>query len=195
MADTGFVICGAGSTLKSATASISWTNPTNIQSADSAVAEVSLQAGDDSDYIVAKNFGFAITTGATITGVQALISVRASNSNRATPSIIQIVKDTTAVTSFTDSNDWTTTTTERTYGSSSNGLSLTPSDVNATTFGFRYCIWDDYTKSVTAYVDYIKMCIYYSTSSIKSVNGLAKASVKVVNGLAIASVKEIDGLL
>lgn len=32
------------------------------------------------------------------------------------------------------------------------------------------------------------------TTSIKSVNGLAKASIKSKNGLAIASVKSINGL-
>ena len=31
-------------------------------------------------------------------------------------------------------------------------------------------------------------------TSIKTINGLAKASVKTVNGLAIASVKTINGL-
>jgi hypothetical protein len=34
----------------------------------------------------------------------------------------------------------------------------------------------------------------FSTTSIKTINGLAKASVKTVNGLAIASVKTINGL-
>lgn len=34
----------------------------------------------------------------------------------------------------------------------------------------------------------------FSTSAIKSINGLAKASVKTVNGLAIASVKSWNGL-
>ena len=33
-----------------------------------------------------------------------------------------------------------------------------------------------------------------SSSSIKTINSLAKASVKTVNGLAIASVKTINGL-
>lgn len=36
--------------------------------------------------------------------------------------------------------------------------------------------------------------IIYGSSSIKTVNGLAKASVKTVNGLAIASVKNWNGL-
>lgn len=36
--------------------------------------------------------------------------------------------------------------------------------------------------------------MYASTTSIKTVNGLAKASVKTKNGLAIASVKSINGL-
>jgi hypothetical protein len=34
----------------------------------------------------------------------------------------------------------------------------------------------------------------FSTSSIKSINGLAKASIKSINGLAIASVKSVNGL-
>jgi hypothetical protein len=42
-----------------------------------------------------------------------------------------------------------------------------------------------------AYYDYIT---YTPPTSIKSINGLAKASVKSKNGLAIASVKSINGL-
>ena len=39
-----------------------------------------------------------------------------------------------------------------------------------------------------------KLVVVYTTTSIKTVNGLAIASVKTVNGLAIASVKTIMGL-
>lgn len=42
------------------------------------------------------------------------------------------------------------------------------------------------------------MCVSFApftiTTSIKTINGLAKASVKTINGLAIASVKTINGL-
>jgi len=39
-----------------------------------------------------------------------------------------------------------------------------------------------------------KLVVEYTSTSIKSINGLAKASVKSFNGLAIASVKSINGL-
>lgn len=42
------------------------------------------------------------------------------------------------------------------------------------------------------YFDFISPV--YSTTNIKSINGLAKASIKSINGLAIASVKSFNGL-
>lgn len=39
-----------------------------------------------------------------------------------------------------------------------------------------------------------KLVVTYTTSQIKSINGLAKANIKSINGLAIASIKSRNGL-
>lgn len=50
------------------------------------------------------------------------------------------------------------------------------------------------TEVITLYNSGNGLQYPFSTSAIKTINGLAKASVKTVNGLAIASVKTINGL-
>ena len=53
-------------------------------------------------------------------------------------------------------------------------------------------VWLYRMGSDASYFDYISP--EYSSTEIKSVNGLAKSSIKSINGLAIASIKNFNGL-
>jgi hypothetical protein len=58
----------------------------------------------------------------------------------------------------------------------------------------KYEEWQAYTHQQTGTDKDPYLSVTYTTTSIKSINGLAVASIKSVNGLAVASIKSINGL-
>lgn len=78
------------------------------------------------------------------------------------------------------------------------GTDKTVSGLSTTTYRYAYGLakWYDTAVPTASFYGYIQNLDFSPApaTSIKTVNGLAKASVKTVNGLAIASVKTINGL-
>jgi hypothetical protein len=50
-----------------------WSSPGNITADDAFVAQCTIPAGDESDYLLAQSFGFAIPSGATVDGIEVLV--------------------------------------------------------------------------------------------------------------------------
>ena len=70
MADTGLTNPGTGTTKVLAGSSMNWSGAGNILSSDNVDASVAPGTGAVySNYLVAKNFGFSIPSGATIDGI------------------------------------------------------------------------------------------------------------------------------
>jgi len=165
--DTGFVICGTGASEDTGSAS-AWSNPTRITASDNSRARSSNASGVTSDTLVASNFGFSIPGTATIVGVE----VRAELSKTAfldasTYSYVNIGKDSSTLgTSKAPGDSITTSDVNYDDGGSSDmwGLSLTPTEVNASTFQARIRVDHSYAFGTSEVdCDAISVKIYYTT--------------------------------
>lgn len=152
-----------------------WTNPGNITAEDDVFASISLSSTATlGDYIRADQFGFDIPTGATIDGIVAYPSIKASVAGVFLDYSVVMLKGGTPPAGGDDkkdtSNYWPTTETLRSYGGPTDlwNVSWAASDINASTFGFA--VRPTYTSaysSATAYVDYMAMLIYYTFDGMK----------------------------
>lgn len=124
----------------SAVGAKAWTNPNNIKTSGESYAEAAFSAGGQvSHYIVAKNPGFAIPTGATITGIQISFKTKYKNSP-VFDEFVRLLKA-SVVQSTNKANPflaWSVGGETRTYGGPedlwSNSWSV--SDANNSGFGF-----------------------------------------------------------
>lgn len=133
-----------------------------------------------SNYLKVTNFGFSIPTSAQIQGIVVKVKGKSTtivgNQNLVYDSTAQLIKGGTVQgnnnavgTQFTSSNNTTT------YGSSSDmwGLSLTPSDINNSNFGFAFQVT---SLLGTMNVDDINITVYYITpNDIQLATSLANA--------------------
>lgn len=161
MANTGNIFVGTGENLDRA-GSNDWANPGNILSDDATDAIASGPGG--SDYLIGRNCGFSIPTGATITGV--LLTVEASEHSGGTEALLAQLQDETATligTNKTNTNEGNISGTTKaiyTFGSTSDlwGATLTPAIINDANFGVR--VWFETTHEVR--IDYIQIQIEYT---------------------------------
>ncbi|MGD0887035.1 MAG: fibronectin type III domain-containing protein [Thermodesulfovibrionales bacterium] len=149
-----------------------WSSPTNIFAADNAyAAAVAMVNNQASAYLVASGFGFAIPTGATITGIQVSVT-RLQGSEPGTATIqdysVKIVGGgvITGVDHAATGNNWPTTNADYTYGSSSDtwGATWTPADINASNFGVAVSAMGVASDSSyqDALIDYVSIMVYYT---------------------------------
>jgi hypothetical protein len=120
------------------------------------------------------NFGFSIPSGATICGVVATIKKKAANVNVLSTVYdysVKLVKN--GVVSGNNkafAGNWTTTNTLFTYGGDADnwGVSLTPADVNASSFGIAFSAYISGTISLipSAQIDHIQLTVYYQLSAL-----------------------------
>jgi hypothetical protein len=137
-----------------------WNNPGNITAADSVVTTAGFPGiGAISHYLRASNFGFAIPGTATITGIS--VDIWRTCGGVVHDNAVKLVKG-----GVISGNDKSTATNWNgqglvTYGSQGDlwGLTLTPTDVNDSTFGFA--LSGVAGNLNTANVDYIKITVYY----------------------------------
>ena len=154
---------------------VAWTTPDNAKVSDNiyttAVMTVNVN-NHPSHYLVATNFGFSIPTGATINGILVEFE-RYKNAGGITDNIVKLVKG--GVISGNDkantlADAWGAGSGNERYdpypssGASTDlwGLTLTPSDINASNFGVA--ISAEYTGGTTgtALVDHIRITVYYT---------------------------------
>ena len=149
-----------------------WVNLANIETPNGMSATCSL--GDEiaspqnqSNVINATNFGFAIPGGSTIVGVKAEIGRYASFPSTITENNVQLLKAGTASGTNRASNTfWPSSLQNNAYGGSSDlwGNTLAPADVNNSGFGLTIQVQNDANEPSTAFIDYVRLTVYYTTS-------------------------------
>jgi hypothetical protein len=180
----------------------SWSDLSNAGSQDDTYAEI-MRSGDiGSAYFT--NFGFSISTGATING----IVVEGDWYRASTVSVDYVYillsdgsegaenkSDEAAAIATTDSDTYDA------FGGSSDlwGETWVASDINDIDFGvligFNVGESDPFPVDGYIYVDHIKITVYYTeTTSIGKVSGLAYSSTANVSGVAKASIAKIMGI-
>ncbi len=147
-----------------------WNNLGNITADDTNYATAALTGSETSRYLRARNFGFSIPTGATITGITATV-MRQSSSNGGGNSVkdetIRLMKNLTIVgNNYAGNVDWPTTMTAANYGTGTTdlwGTTWTEADINNANFGMFFRVLNESNNnSRTASVDYIEITVYYS---------------------------------
>lgn len=190
----------------SSAGTMAWSVPNNSKVSDNAHSRSTVDggSGDSTQYLKVTGFGFSIPSDATINGIkvqaEGLIELPNGESGTSLYSP-RIVKggsigstDPSVKQTFGGSEAY------KTYGSETElwGQSWSPSDINASDFGFALRI--SISSGIIAYgvaVDHIRITVYYTTAgpaNVKTKNGLAQASVKTIEGLAIASIKTVNNL-
>lgn len=149
-----------------------WTNPGDVASSNNVYATAN-SGGETTHYLKCTNFGFAIPGGSTINGVSVSIERKANRSTSgryAKDATVSLVKGGTVSgnNKAATGTFYPTTDTVASYGSSADlwGLTLTDTDINASTFGVVLSadIADDVT-STTASIDLITITITYTAGA------------------------------
>ncbi|MFA6532445.1 MAG: hypothetical protein WCT22_00430 [Patescibacteria group bacterium] len=166
-----------GTTADDATVgSVTWSNPNNSQASDDVYATMSIGFNGRGHYLKATNFGFSLSSSASINGIVVQIEKKQTNSNGgdAVDNSIKIVKSdgTIGTTEKADTTtSYPTSDTVITYGSSSDlwGETWTYSDINNANFGVVFSAaepWMDVRntppQSTTVYIDHAKITVYYT---------------------------------
>lgn len=165
--------CTSGSDV-SGVGTVSWTNPTNIYASDSTFASYDATGGDvTTHYLLAKTYGFAIPTDAVIDGIE-VTTYRGASDNathtRADDSTIKLFYGGSAVgTNQSTGSHWADGGGLKTFGGATStwGYSgyLTSAIVNSSTFGVGISAA---IEDVEAYVDYVKMKVYYTVDAARA---------------------------
>ena len=142
------------------------TNPSNAQTSDNSYATSVLLITQVSNYLKVTDFSFSIPLDATIAGVTVNIERSSNTINGTVDSSVRLVKG-----DIISGNDkasgalWPTADAVATYGSSTDlwGLTLTPTDINLSTFGF--VINASASLASTAQIDYVSVTIDYIGSN------------------------------
>jgi len=173
MADTGALSAGTGADDNSV-GTVTWSSPDNITS--TSVFEYSSAINyfypTSSHYLKATNFGFSISTGATIDGILVEIRQKANYSLQLYDKEVKIVKSDgslgTENKADTDRN-WETGYSYIPYGSSTDlwSESWESGDINDADFGVvisTQCVGGGPTP-MTTYIEHIRITVYYTESS------------------------------
>ncbi len=152
---------------------VDWSSPSNAQTQNDVYATASLtSSARTSHYLKATNFGFSIASNATIQGIVVEVDRYESGGStlRVTDNSIKLVKggvisgnDKSAGLSWPNSD----TNTYVSYGGPSDlwGLNWTPADINSSNFGVVIsAIKDSTDHDRTAYVDHIRITVYYAAT-------------------------------
>lgn len=173
---------GLGQNINNLWGVVNWQNPTNIYTSNNEYSHVNVdgpydeEEGEISHYLRATSFGFTIPTGATIDGIKVEYE-RKSYEGFVEDDHIYIVKaGTEQGTNKAGVAYWSTTESYVSYGGTTDkwGLTWAASQINASNFGVSVNIRNSEEESSdTAYVDHIRITVYYT---IVGINMKIKAS-------------------
>jgi hypothetical protein len=161
-----------GTASSGGTGTVAWTGPTYAQGAADNIAAYALLSNNTSRFLICTNFGFAIPTGATITGIQFNVVAQFEQTGDGTinMSVYEMIKsDTTiGVQGLPDTplnlNSFTTLT----YGSTT-ATTLYPNctytDINDADFGVQVKCGETSASAATAHIDAVSIDIYYTEAS------------------------------
>ncbi|MFA6251398.1 MAG: hypothetical protein WC603_02110 [Candidatus Paceibacterota bacterium] len=183
--DTGVVNPGTMAD-DAAVGTASWTFPDGAKTSNNSHAYASSTSTETTHYLKATNFGFSIPTGATINGILVEIEryYETLGAGTVKDSEVKIIKSdgTIGTTDKADTiNVWPLSDTYKSYGSSSDlwGETWAYSDINDADFGvvLSASLLDDFPF---AYVDHIRITVYYSTGFSCSVTTAVGCSGTVI---------------
>lgn len=146
----------------------SWSSPNNSFTSNNSTAGVSVPTTGATEYLHVSNFGFSIPSGATIDGIVVEVERDADyslGSNYVSDDRVRIVKGGSIGSTDKSSGAlWPSADAYATYGSSSDlwGESWTDSDINSSTFGFVIAAKMFGGVPFAAYVDHIRITVYYT---------------------------------
>ncbi len=146
---------------------VSWNNPTNSLSSNDTYATASLFLnGQQTDALRVATFGFTIPSLATVNGVTVEIERKSSMTNTIKDYIISIRKGTTDSNNKSTAAFWSTTESYVTFGGPADlwGLTLTPDEVNETTFAVNIRVTNETETPVVASVDHVRVTITYTVN-------------------------------
>lgn len=146
-----------------------WTDESSIFSEDSVSASGGGFSGAETTALYGRGYNFGVPSGATIVGVEAKIKRKKSNGDIGwNDSTVQIVNPTVTGDDKSLGSGIGTSYVESSFGGESDlwGLSLTPSDVNSSSFGLAYQATKGFGGSARVEVDSYKMNIYYKIPRI-----------------------------
>jgi hypothetical protein len=159
----------SGTTFVSVAPGITWIDPSLAGSSDDSRATVSLPIFDDeSEHLKGTDFGFSIPSGATIDGIVVELERSADAADAVGETEAKMVKGgTIGGNNNSDGSFLPTSEAYKTYGSSSDlwGLAWTPADINAINFGFAFRCANGIVLLRNAFVDHIRITVYYTLSN------------------------------
>jgi hypothetical protein len=173
---------------------IAWSNPTNVLVSDNAWATAAFTgAGQQSHYLKATNFGFAIPTGVTITGIVVEVERSANKGNTVRDQLtsnraVRLVKggaiSGTGHIAAPSQQLWSTAESYVSYGEANDlwGLSWIPSDINASTFGVVVGAEMLNPDTATARIDHVRITVHYLYTPVVVSDAVAYASQSVELG-------------
>ncbi len=168
MANTGWQSAGSAST-EMDIGTVDWTDPGNITASDDTAASCSFSASDESYFLVATNFGFAIPAGATIDGMLCRWEGKdGGGAGTVSHSVVNIVKGGTRGSADKSLGaSFTATDNEYEFGGVSDLWSetWTASDINASNYGCAMSVVETGGDSETCLMDHCKMIVYYTEPS------------------------------
>ena len=160
---------------------LAWSNAANAQLADNSYGSagqlLGLFATINTNYLVAKDPGYAVPAFATICGISIDIEESATGlalGASAKDLSVKIVQNNTiSGTEHASGAGWTAANSYATYGSATDlwGLSWLPADINSAGFGVAIATrlsTGAASLFLTARVDHIRITVYYDSSSILS---------------------------
>ncbi len=153
-----------------------WGNKTNAELLDSNYATVVLKqngycASGNCYYskeFTPSDYYFSIPNNAIITGIEVQVKKKASADNAIIDNLVQLMNADTAVgNNYSLSGYWSSNNSSYFYGGSTDlwGYNWTPAMINSQNFGVWFKAENKSIATQTAYVDWIGITVYYSTTT------------------------------
>ena len=149
---------------------VKWETPDNAKADDTNYATSGGSKNTYTDWLRLTNFGFSssdIPDGSTINGIEFEINryCDAGESFSVNDSALYLYANGQVGNNLASATKWPTSVEAATYGGATDmcGTTLSQADIVANTFGVQLSTLNSAT-SVTAYVDYIKIRVYYTES-------------------------------
>ncbi|MGB9847751.1 MAG: hypothetical protein ACPLKV_00850, partial [Minisyncoccia bacterium] len=149
--------------------SVAWTSPTNVYTSNDVYASATIPGGTDpdyywTDYLKATGFGFSIPSSANILGIKVEVEAKASAASSIGLRAL-LVKAGTPVGNERGSL-LTTSDVYYSLGGETDlwGTTWSYSDINNSNFGVVISAYNWDTLARTAYIDHIRITVYYTTT-------------------------------
>lgn len=142
-----------------------WSNPGSATASDNTYATASVNSSNGSNYLQCTGFGFAIPTGATISGLVVTVE-RKTSGGTVTDSRVRLIKGgTIGLTDRATTTAYTNSDVAEAHGGTSDlwGATWAPADLNSAGFGVAYAAQSSgSTTNRTVSVDQIQVTVEYS---------------------------------